>query len=269
MLFTWLNSLKNIMRRDHFKLVPPRDGKIPPIMWLGIPLATLAILWLSPLLGHERWKGLMTNETGFVENATFIFLLPSVVLAFVLARRFFHFSALPPRAARKLAWIMLVLGVGFFYFAGEEVNWGQIWFHWKTPARWAAGNYQQQTSLHNLNDMSILNNVPRELLLTLVIGMTMVLPIVFRHRRERLHNTLWQYLIPDGRLIPAALLAIGASLPGKFFGRGHGDVLTPADYTYTHMAFIDLSGELKEYGFSLVILLYMLSLYLQVEKEST
>ena len=214
------------MRTDHFKLVPTRGGKIPPILWLGFPLATLAILWLSPLLGYARWKSLMTNETGFIENGTFVFLLPAVVLAFVLARRFFHFSALPPRAARKMAWLMLILGLGFFYFAGEEVNWGQIWFHWKTPARWAADNYQQQTSLHNLNGMSILNNVPREILLTLVIFLALVLPIIFRHRRARLKNTVWQYLIPGGCLIPAAILAVIVPLPGKF-GKNSPTPATP------------------------------------------
>ena len=251
----------------HFKMTVPRGGRLPAVLWLGFPLATLAILWLTPLLGYARWKSLMTDETGFVENATFVFLLPAIVLAFVLARRFFHFSSLPPRAARKMAWLMLILGLGFFYFAGEEVNWGQVWFHWKTPEAWAASNYQQQTSLHNLSHAGILNNVPRELLLTLVIVMALVLPIVFRRRRERLRGTVWQYLVPDGRLIPAAILAIGSSLPGKFFSKSHGVPLAAADYTYSYMAFIDLSGELKEYGFALVILLYMLSLYLQVEED--
>ena len=40
--------------------------------------------------------------------------------------------------------------VGLLLVAGEEVAWGQWFFHWKTPEAWSAVNVQHETTLHNV-----------------------------------------------------------------------------------------------------------------------
>ncbi|MDP8214026.1 MAG: hypothetical protein RAO92_03710 [Candidatus Euphemobacter frigidus] len=244
--------------------------ELPPAVWLGFPIVSLLIIWLSPLLGYPRWKGLMTGEYGFVESATFVILLPVIVLAGVLSARFLRFPVLPRRPALIMAAVMLFSCLAAFYFAGEEINWGQIWFGWKTPEEWAAINYQQETSLHNIEGMSILNNIPRLMMLiaTIIGGIILPLLLLRWRRKPGVDRKIWYYLIPSWRIIPASLIAACISIPAKFFGKGSDENLIPADYTYSYMAFVANGGEMKEYGFALVMLLYILGIYLLVKAQT-
>ncbi len=239
--------------------------ELPPILWLGFPIASLLIFWLTPLLGCQWWQLLMTGEHGFVENGTFVFLLPAIVLGAVLAKRFLRFPLLSSRSARIMAAAMLAFAACAFYFAGEEIDWGQVWFHWKTPEQWAAVNYQQETSLHNIEGLSILNNIPRFLLLIITIVGGIILPLLptFR-RRPGEEGKLRYYLIPSWRIIPAAVIAACISLPHKAFEKGYEKIHLPSDYSFSYMAFAANSGEMKEYGFALVMLLYVVGMYILV-----
>lgn len=240
--------------------------ELPPVVWLAFPVVSILIFWLTPLLGYPRWKALMTGEYGFVESATFVLLLPVIVLAGILAARFLRFPLLPRRSALIMAAVMLASFFAALYFAGEEINWGQIWFRWETPEEWAAINYQRETSFHNIEGMSILNNIPRFLMLsaTIIGGILLPLLLVRWRRKPGVDRKIWYYLIPSWRIIPVSLIAACVSIPGKFFGKGHDENLIPADYTYSYMAFVSNSGEMKEYGFALVMLLYVLGVYLLV-----
>ncbi len=244
------------------------NKELPPIVWLGFPLVSLLIFWLTPLLGYFRWNALMTGEYGYVESATFVFLVPAIVLAGILAVRFHHFPPLPRRSALIMAGVMLASFFAALYFAGEEINWGQIWFHWKTPEEWASLNYQQETSLHNLEGWSILNNFPRLMMLifTIIGGIIMPLVLIRWRRNPGAERKIWYYLFPSWRLIPVALLAATISIPGKFYPKNFGENLLPSGYTYPYMAFAANAGEMKEYAFALVILLYLLGVYLLVRE---
>ena len=50
------------------------------------------------------------------------------------------------------------------YIAGEEMSWGQHFFHWNTPEYWAEVNRQEETNLHNT--YAIFEKTPRSILET-------------------------------------------------------------------------------------------------------
>ncbi|MEA1927195.1 MAG: hypothetical protein U9N73_03245 [Candidatus Auribacterota bacterium] len=243
------------------------DNKnLPPSVWLGFPIVSLLIMWLTPLLGYRRWAAYMTGEYGFIESATFVLLLPVIVLSAILIRRFLVFPGLSRGTALIMAGVMLFCCLAAIYFAGEEINWGQIWLKWETPENWAAINYQEETSLHNIEGLSILNNFPRLMMLIFTIAGGIIIPLVLVRWRNipGAARKLWYYLFPTWRMIPVALLAATISIPGKIFGKGHSENLLPSDYTYPYMAFAANAGEMKEYAFALVMLVYVLGVFLLV-----
>ena len=55
------------------------------------------------------------------------------------------------------------------YIAGEEMSWGQHFFHWNTPEYWAEVNRQEETNLHNT--YAIFEKTPRSILeLSIALG---------------------------------------------------------------------------------------------------
>src|SRR6185437_12681351 len=71
-----------------------------------------------------------------------------------LAGRASHSRAAFVQALRAEATICFAVTIiallGCIYTAGEEMSWGQHFFHWKTPEYWAMVNRQQETNLHNI-----------------------------------------------------------------------------------------------------------------------
>lgn len=51
--------------------------------------------------------------------------------------------------------LYVLLGLGLFFVAGEEIAWGQRIFGFETPDDWAEKNLQQETTLHNLPNLPI------------------------------------------------------------------------------------------------------------------
>ena len=51
---------------------------------------------------------------------------------------------------RPLVFTVTIIGaLSCLYIAGEEMSWGQHFFHWNTPEYWAEVNRQEETNLHN------------------------------------------------------------------------------------------------------------------------
>jgi hypothetical protein len=71
------------------------------------------------------------------------------------------FWALRTTRHTKLRYLYLVLAVAFFLGAMEEISWGQRLFGWGTPAAFEEINFQDETTLHNVN---FANNVIFEVL---------------------------------------------------------------------------------------------------------
>ncbi len=244
------------MKDQHFER--PRD--VSWVFWLALPLASLAMRLLVPLLGEARCEFLMRNELGLVENATVLFLLPAFVVSVLI---FLRRRELP----RGAGWVMLIVALAALFFAGEEISWGQHYFGFDTPKAIAEVNRQQEFNIHNTYGKyggNLVNNVPRQLLNAAMFA-AIVLPIVLfaiRHRLEKsgFRRSIWYWLIPNYRLIPIALMAVLLRLPDKLFGPQAPD-------SYLSLSLIRASGEFKEYCFALAILVYVLSVYARMGRR--
>ena len=107
--------------------------------------------------------------------------------------------------ARPFVFAVALIGaISCLYIAGEEMSWGQHFFHWNTPEYWAEVNRQEETNLHNT--YAIFEKTPRSLLeLSIVIGgLGVPLAAIFYPWLRTCRASLF---LPANALVP---LAIGA-----------------------------------------------------------
>lgn len=96
----------------------------------------------------------------------------------------------------------------------EELNWGQTLFGFETPASWAAINYQQETSVHNLLDMNTLGFLNRVLAALFGVGVAALMWIACKAPQSA-----WAAIAPP---VALTVLAALAAVAGVFL---HGEVL--------------------------------------------
>lgn len=226
-------------------------------------MLTLAVLWLSPLLAYERWRmAILSERMGFIENVTVIYLVLAGVLALALARR----RTVLPRTMRVL---LVLLGLGAIFLAGEECSWGQHWLRYETPAEIADDNHQGEFNLHNRKGFwqEYVTSHGRHAVGWGIVGGGIVLPLAVLPWRERIRrrSPLLYWLVPTWRVVPAALLSALAKTPSHLITRLLGE---PARESYAWMALYRPGGEVKEYAFALLLLLYVLSLHIRLKSEA-
>ena len=233
---------------------------LSPLLWIGMPVLTVVIRFLAPLLGYDAWFQQMREEIGFIEIATVAFLVPVMVLSVVIFRRR---SELP----RGMGWLMLAVGLAALYFGGEECSWGQHCFGFKTPEAVAEANRQREFNLHNLSGWlgrGVFNNVPRLMTnIAMVVG-GVVLPVIvhgFRHK-PGVRKSFWHWAIPTVRLVPIAALTMLSRVPHTLVKYDIVPEL-PVD-SYWTMSLVGATGELKEYCISLAMLFFVISIYLRM-----
>jgi hypothetical protein len=94
------------------------------------------------------------QEDGLVENLTALSLLAASVVSFYRVYEY--------RNSKKKLWIFtaVMLGILFFFAAGEEISWGQRIFNIQSGEYFLEHNKQGETNLHNLvvggEDLNIL-----------------------------------------------------------------------------------------------------------------
>ncbi|MBZ0267544.1 hypothetical protein K8I85_05270 [bacterium] len=93
----------------------------------------------------ERAYFWYVGEDGFAETLTVFFFLGGFVYA-LRAR-----AALSHNHETLLSYLFLVAVIGMAFLVGEEISWGQRFFHWSTPAALAEKNVQGETTLHNID----------------------------------------------------------------------------------------------------------------------
>ena len=178
----------------------------PPLVW-SAGLAILLLLDVFLLVADRPLhQALFEGELGIVEFPTFLMLIAAAIVAGLAARR--------ELGGARIVFTLLALGC--LYWGGEEVSWGQTFFHWATPAGWAAGNYQHEANLHNERGIvgTLLNVAPR-FLLQLVAYLTVILGLPWAGRlRERFrHSVGARWLAPlSWCLAPAVLVVVSALL---------------------------------------------------------
>ena len=250
-----------------------RNGKLRDVpLWLGIglPVVSVGILWVTPLLGRRRWDLLIPDEIGFLEIGTIALLLPAIVIGVLI---FLHRRRLP----RGVGWLMLLAALAALYFAGEEASWGQTYIGWETPETFVELNRQQETNLHNLELLKygpwvdllddVVSNIPRQMMLMFTIVGGIILPVVLRRRLSRpgAREGFWYWMVPTTHLVLPSLVAAFSTVPEKLYKATlRGTPHAWARDGYAYLAFIAPAGEFKEYCFAMVMLLYLLSVYLRL-----
>jgi len=136
---------------------------------------------------------------GILEVAHFIIPLLGLLIAVPLLFQ-------PFVRSRPTVFAIAAIGAAScLYIAGEEMSWGQHFFHWNTPEYWAMVNRQAETNLHNT--YAIFEKTPRSILeIAIVVGGILVpLAMPFAPWLRACRISLF---LPAAALVPTALGAI-------------------------------------------------------------
>ena len=181
-------------------------------IWLWcVPLPLLIHLgsWQLDTTGEffPKW---IESESGLIENATALVLIPAAIFAIGIGLRLFR--QLGPI---YLFWFFSVALV-CIGFAGEEISWGQHWLGWNSPDYFVENNRQGETNFHNLN-IHFGRIVKTMLTLVIIIG-GLILP--FRHSKRAHERTSMQrfadIVTPTRVCVPAAAFVLGVRLVERF-----------------------------------------------------
>src|SRR5262245_61454172 len=114
--------------------------------WLAIPVL-LAVFVIGVWQQDPDWylQRVIPEGYGILEFSQFAIILA----AFALAVRLL-FKPFVRRRPFVFA-VTLIAALSSLYTAGEEVSWGQHFFHWNTPDYWAEGDSQADAHPHNTN----------------------------------------------------------------------------------------------------------------------
>lgn len=185
-----------------------RNKDISPF-WSWLPFALLLGLILARyFMTDEAFQHYVTErEHGIVEWLTPLALLPGIVFGLLALKLW---ENLPGSASRL--WLLLVT-LGAFYMAGEEVSWGQWLFYWDTPEAFSAINDQNETNLHNTS--SLFDQKPRLLLeLWALIGAIRAWYWSFKGRQDDIGTTAYWFW-PTLPLAWTGILSALAMMPER------------------------------------------------------
>ena len=154
------------------------------------------------------------------------------------------------------AMLVLMAGLAAFFLGGEEVSWGQTWFHWKTPAEMRG--LSRETNLHNGRLGRLVHHCGNVFL----IGLFLVGPVLWRFR-ERLPFRIphdWRPAVAEWPVFTTIGLAFLLRLPKLYFTNAY----SPADITaMTRSAtfygqYLEEINEQKEMLVAIGLLIYAL-----------
>lgn len=151
---TWLaNSLRHIVSRgDDDSLPPDRYGRLFFAALIAVLVYSVLAHWSLRTFLDTDW---LEGEDGLSEwwsVATYMFAAVAAGTVAWYLKKTKH---------NKLRYFYMALAVGFFMAGMEEISWGQRIFGWGTPAALEEINFQDETTLHNVN---FANNVIFEIL---------------------------------------------------------------------------------------------------------
>jgi len=108
-----------------------------------IPIVLISIVFLIKIVSgiDDPFYKNLTKEDGVIENATVFVYLFSFIFSLSIAKQF--------KSKKILFTLFLILGIGFFIIAFEEISWGQRMFDFESPD-WFPENIQDETNIHNL-----------------------------------------------------------------------------------------------------------------------
>ncbi len=206
---------------------------------LGYTPLLLCVIGVSFIFDWDYYVHSIVCEDGPIENATVIFSLMACLCFYVLAWTRYR------QEGFSLPVILLgILGAGMFFFAGEEISWGQRIFGIETEkvSHWLAEkNRQNELNLHNISGFSKV----RLLADIYCVFWGICIPWYYQNRTFPI-SWLRPFLSPAW-LIPGYLAVMLISWPKKIC-----EIFFAEDKNFNLVGM----GELKEAGLGLALLLY-------------
>ena len=203
--------------------------------WLGVPVFVAAFalgtFWIVPAW-YMRYA--MPEGYGLLEISHFFIPLFGLFIAGSLLM-------LPFVRARPFVFSVALVGaLSCLYIAGEEMSWGQHFFHWNTPEYWAMVNRQEETNLHNTYD--VFEKTPRSLLEAGIFIGGLILPLaaIFYPWLRACRGSLF---LPAAALVPTAAGAIIFKLVDRLQQGAHIPtiLLRPTETIETYLYFFILA----------------------------
>ncbi len=183
----WLRSAGKSWRRnleedfESYLQAPPlaSDPSDARFTWFSVFLCLAVFLGLFQTIQCSftydgrgiLWFDLLARENGVWESLTALCLFLSGALL-IHASLHFRLRFPPPRAAFL---VPLLLGLLFFAGGGEEIDWGQEAFGFRTPSALKKINVQEEFNLHNIGGYWI-----NQLMMMFCFAYVCVLPILAR-----------------------------------------------------------------------------------------
>ncbi len=196
------------------------------------------------LQGSER-------EHQAVELITFACTAAGTVLLLVAARRLW-IAGEPAGAGnliqRRGAFLIVgLVALATFFFAGEEISWGQSYFQWKTPD--AVSAMTPETNLHNVRGLPIsVNSLGSVFLIVLFV----VLPIGWRRRQTLGIPSSWLPAIAEWPVVFAMLFAFAVKLYKSLYRFLVAEAKTQTFY----IEYVEQINEQKEMLVAVALLIY-------------
>ncbi|MDO9461880.1 MAG: hypothetical protein Q7N95_17425 [Alphaproteobacteria bacterium] len=227
---------------------------LPRWLWLIAAPAVLPVFYLTRYVDLDFYLQWVEGERGIIENLTPLLLLPAIFCGIMLI----HYRRVFPQS-----WIIIwfvLHGLGAFYFAGEEISWGQHFFNWETPETIGSLNDQNETNLHNMS--SWLDQKPRIALWVWAVTGGFFTPLLIAAGMVRTGGPEnWRYwVLPPRACMMAGFLVGVVRLPEYlFFSMGEAPPF-PFDIR---------ASELQELFLTMFLSFYLVSVYRRAIAIST
>ena len=194
LLQTLVRRVAYIFERDsHRWELSVREPLIIGAVPIMIMLVMIAIVRVPDLF---VW---ITAENSVMEWLQFLLIFASSLIFARISLYLFQ-----SRQAR-LGWLCLMMALGTFFVAGEEIAWGQHIFGWSTPEALKAVNVQQETTLHNISSAH-----PVFIYAVMLAGFYgTLMPILKALWWNHKQSLLGSLLVPPLCLVPAFFMPFG------------------------------------------------------------
>lgn len=172
--------------------------------WLWLPVLGAGLVFLAGFLAPRLYADWIIPEGyGVLEFGQFIIM----IAAFVIAVRLLFDPFV--RARPFVFAVTFLAALSSLYVAGEEMSWGQHFFHWNTPDYWVGVNVDDETNLHKTHD--IFDKIPRVTLELGVLVGGLLIPLAAKFK-PHLRALRFSLFFPPASLVPIALCALSFKL---------------------------------------------------------
>jgi len=222
-----------------------------------IPIVLISVVFLIKIVSgiDDAFYKNLTDEDGVIENATVFVYFFSFIFSLLIAKKF--------KSKKILFTIFLILGIGFFVIAFEEISWGQRMFDFETPD-WFPENIQDETNIHNLEVFQSHRNTAYVVVAFMGAFSWIIFPQVKRIVKNvgKNYEIFLEYALPSKFLFSYFFSVLIFKLTMKFLPREFIDGHISLDF------FINYDSEFFELILALGIMLFVFHTFVKLRIKS-